>query len=197
MKIFKFFALCALMINLAFAESVSVKYAVKFGIFGEIGVANATLVKDEAKKTYEIALEAKTTGLTNSISGNRREYFHSKGKIVAGMLLPDIYTHEVNRNKKGKERISRKIFTFDHANSAVNLKRENGYKGEKMDISNEKLGYYATNDLLSLFFNFSIIASPICDVPAVPPKSYVTAFFSAITSATAFSSLFAASNSPR
>ena len=143
------------MINLAFAESVSVKYAVKFGIFGEIGVANATLVKDEAKKTYEIALEAKTTGLTNSISGNRREYFHSKGKIVAGMLLPDIYTHEVNRNKKGKERISRKIFTFDHANSAVNLKRENGYKGEKMDISNEKLGYYATNDLLSLFFNFS------------------------------------------
>ena len=155
MKIFKFFALGALMINLAFCESVSVKYAVKFGIFGEIGVANATLKKDEAKKTYEITLDAKTRGLTNSISGNRREYFHSKGKIVAGMLLPDIYTHVVNRNKNGKERISRKIFTFDHAERAVSLKRESGYKGAKMDITNEPLGYYAVNDLLSLFFNFS------------------------------------------
>ena len=155
MKWLKFLAVAFLIPNLAFAENISVKYAVKFGIFGEIGVANATLVKDEAKKTYEITLDAKTTGLTNSISGNRREYFHSKGKIVGNTLVPDIYTHEVNRNKKGKERISRKIFTFDHANLAVNLKRESGYKGEKMDISNEKLGYYAQNDLLSLFFNFS------------------------------------------
>ena len=156
MKWLKFLAVAFLIPNLAFCESVSVKYAVKFGVFGEIGVADATLIKDKAKKTYEITLDAKTTGLTNFISGNRREYFHSKGKIVAGMLVPDIYTHEVNRNKNGKERIDRKTFTFDHANSAVNLKREKGYKGEKLEITaDENLGYYAANDLLSLFFNFS------------------------------------------
>lgn len=152
----RFLAVLLILANLAFCESVSVKYIVKFGIFGEIGVADATLVKDEATKTYEITLDAKTTGLTNSISGNRREYFCSKGKIIGDLLVPEIYTHEVSRNKKGKERIERKIFTFDHTNLVVNLKREKGFKGEELEItSNQKLEYFAQNDLLSLFFNFS------------------------------------------
>lgn len=155
-KIFGFLAILLMSANLAFCESVSVKYAVKFGIFGEIGVADATLVRNEHNKTYEITLDARTTGLTNSISGNRREYFYSKGKIVGDLLVPDLYTHEVNRNKKGKERIDRKIFTFDHKNKVVNLKREKGYKGENLNITpDEKLRYYAQDDLLSLFFNFS------------------------------------------
>nr|MBP3724912.1 DUF3108 domain-containing protein [Campylobacter sp.] len=152
----RFLAVLLILANLAFCESVSVKYIVKFGIFGEIGVADATLVKDETTKTYEITLDAKTTGITNSLSGNRREYFCSKGKIIGDLLVPEIYTHEVNRNKKGKMRIERKIFTFNHTKKIVNLKREKGYKDEKLEItSNENLEYFAQNDLLSLFFNFS------------------------------------------
>lgn len=145
-----------LFVSFAFCQDISVKYVVKFGIFGEIGMAEARLKTDEINKTYEIILEAKTTGLTNSLSGNRREYFNSKGRIVNSFLIPNIYVHEVNRNKKNKEKIERKTFTFNHDNKIINLKKEKGFKNETLEITtDENLDFYTQNDLLSLFFNFS------------------------------------------
>ena len=149
----------AIFLNLSFCQTVQVKYGVEFGIFGEVGVANATLSKDE--NSYEITLDAKATGFTNSLSGKRREFFYSKGKVYNGVLVPDFYKHEVYRTKSGKNRIDRKIFTFNHDEKSVHFVREKGVQNEKIEkVSDEKLGYYARNDLLSLFFNFSKMKIP-------------------------------------
>ncbi|CZE47460.1 Uncharacterised protein [Campylobacter geochelonis] len=149
--------LLLIFINFAFASEIYMKYDVSFGIFGKVGEADAKLVKHENNATYEISIDAKTTGLANSLSGDRREYFYSTGEIYKDYFLPHLYTHRVERNKGGKVRVDEKIFTFNQRKSQIHFVR---YKGEKGNISKSDdkiLDYYAQNDLLSLFFNFSKI----------------------------------------
>ena len=140
---------------LGYAESIKVTYDVEFGIFGKIGTAYATLEKNNAQKTYKISLNAGTNGMIKSLSGDRREYFYSRGKIVGDLLVPELYTHEVRRNKNGKIRTERKIFAFDHAKKSVHYTQYKGYDNDIKQTKNENLSYYARNDLLSLFFNFA------------------------------------------
>lgn len=137
-----------------FGSEISVKYDIKFGVFGKVGEAYAHLIKDEKNQTYEITMDAKAEGLANSLSGDRREYFYSKGKIFKGLLVPDVYKHRVERNKKGKIRIREKVYTFDYYAKKIKYEKSSYNKGEKPNKSSEILEYFAQNDLLTLFFNF-------------------------------------------
>ncbi|MDA3058013.1 DUF3108 domain-containing protein [Campylobacter sp. VBCF_05 NA6] len=138
-----------------FGETIEAHYDISYGVFGVVGHADAKLVK--TAKTYEITLNARAYGIAGSLSGDRREKFYSKGSVVGEILKPKIYRHEVER-KKGKKTINtRQIFTFDYNNKRI---REQKFKGENGDLrpsSDKILPYFATNDLLSVFFNFGKI----------------------------------------
>ncbi|PSM52346.1 hypothetical protein CBLAS_0348 [Campylobacter blaseri] len=138
-----------------FGDDLAVKYDIKFGIFGKIGEANALLVRDEVNKTYEVSMDAKAFGMANRLSGDRREYFYSKGKIYKDLLVPDVYKHIVERDRKGKRYTREKTYKFDYYKQKIEYISTSRYEGEpKKEPSVENLHYFAHNDLLTLFFNF-------------------------------------------
>lgn len=149
--------LCLMCLDLVFGAEISAIYDVKFAIFGKVGEAKTKLTTYEHNNTYEIYMDAKTFGMANTLSGDRREYFYSAGTIYKGYLVPEIYKHRVERNKKGRLNLSQKIYELDQRKREIKFTK---YKGldDNLEKTDEKiLGYYGPNDLLSLFFNFSKI----------------------------------------
>jgi hypothetical protein len=142
------------------AQTIQAKYKVTFGIFGEIGIAEAALQLYE-DKTYEIHMHVYTTGFASFVSGNRREWFSSNGKIEEGFLVPDEYKKIVKRDTysgdmEKNELITKtdiRTYTFSHVNKKIVYTKEK-IEANESSKSEEELEYYAKNDLLSLFFNF-------------------------------------------
>ena len=151
----KFFATLILCASALLGETISAKYEISFGVFGAVGSANTRLVREGDR--YEIVMDAVAQGVAGSLSGQRRESFRSKGRIVAGLLMPDLYVHEVSRKKGKTTKNERKIYAFDYARKMIKFQKLKGTGGELQLVSDEILPYFATNDLLSLFFNFSKI----------------------------------------
>ena len=151
----KFFTILILCASALFSETISAKYEISFGVFGAVGSANTRLVRQGDR--YEIVMDAVAQGVAGSLSGQRRESFRSKGRVVAGLLMPDLYVHEVSRKKGKTTKNERKTYAFDYARKTIKFQKFKGTGGELQLVSDEILPYFATNDLLSLFFNFSKI----------------------------------------
>ena len=151
----KFFAILILCASALFSETISAKYEISFGVFGAVGSANTRLVRQGDR--YEIVMDAVAQGVAGSLSGQRRESFRSKGRVVAGLLMPDLYVHEVSRKKGKTTKNECKTYAFDYACKTIKFQKFKGTGGELQLVSDEILPYFATNDLLSLFFNFSKI----------------------------------------
>jgi hypothetical protein len=129
------------------AETITANYKVEFGIFGEIGIANATLTKDET--SYEIDVELEATGLAKKLSSNRKEHHISKGHMENGVMVSDMYQVIKSHGSKTKT----KIYTIDHTAKTVNKHYKRWNNGELTSDSNESMDYYSKNDLLTLYFN--------------------------------------------
>jgi len=129
------------------AKTITATYKVGFGIFGKIGTAKAILnIKKDG--TYHISIKAVATGFAKVLSGGRVESYESDGKIIDGLLVPDIYKGVTK--KHGKTSI--KIYYILHKKRVVDVLKIR-IKDSKESKSREKLKYYADNDILSLFFN--------------------------------------------
>lgn len=143
----KFFAAAALLCQLSYGKTLSATYDVSFGIFQKLGVANTTLqINDD--QTYAIRVEAKTQGIAKILSNNRYEVYESKETVNNGRLIPTTYTILRTTNSKW----AKKIYTFDHAAKTVwkeTIKRLDGDE----DRNRKANEFYATEDILSLFFN--------------------------------------------
>ncbi len=149
-----------------YAKNIEAFYDVTYGVIGKIGVAKADFViKDD--NTYTVSIEAKTTGLAKSLSGNRREFFKSEGSVLEnGLLFPHAYTHVVLRDKKKsgfvfdvskwKKVVSKKVKIMKFEKNKIIEHRIKYLDGKMTSDSLKTLKYYAKDDLLSLFFNFKI-----------------------------------------
>jgi len=132
-----------LLSQMAGAKVLSASYEVSFGIFQTMGVADARLeIKED--QTYAIRIEARTTGMAKVLSNNRTETYESRGVIRNGKLIPNLYS-KVRKTNSSK---SVKIYTFDHANKKVWKETIKGSARSK-----EENEFYASEDILSLFFN--------------------------------------------
>ncbi len=139
-----------------FAKDITATYKVSFGIFGQIGTAKTTLHVEDGQ--YKVTIEAKSTGFAAFISGNRVEYYESKGLLVDGFLVPDIYKKVVKKSvSAGEDRrvLKRYILTynFNHKSKTV-IATKIKIKGKQKSQAVKKLKFYTNNDILSLFFNF-------------------------------------------
>jgi len=142
-------SLALLFLSSTYAETIKADYKVEFGIFGEIGIANAVLTKDE--KSYKIDVELKATGLAKTLSGGRTEHHISKGHIENGLMVSDMY----QVIKKYGSQTSNKVYTIDHKAKTV-TKQYQHWDGDKQDADeSKKLDFYSDDDLLTLYFNLN------------------------------------------
>jgi len=145
----------------SYSKDITATYKVTFGIFGQIGIAKTSL-HVSGKNTYKINVHVVTTGLANFLSGGREEWYESYGSVDnKGIFLPKIYKKVVKRtiregdfeNSKEIIKIYTKKYIFLHDKKIIKIEQ---IKQKNNDIKKENkiADYYATNDLLSLFFNF-------------------------------------------
>lgn len=154
-----------LLLNLQ-ANVIEAYYKVSYGIIGEVGVAKARFeIYDN--KTYTIDMEANTTGIAKSLSGDRREIFQSKGLVRDdGRLVPKTYLHEVRRMKRKsgftldpnrwKKVPSVKLTIVKFGEKTIHEYKTKSLDGEVYSKSNKTLDFIVHDDLLSLFFNFKV-----------------------------------------
>lgn len=126
------------------AQVLTATYEVSYGIFEALGVADARFETRE-DNTYSIRIEARTTGLAKVLTNNRVETYESHGHIINGILVPQKYI-KIRRTDSKK---TTKIYTFDHPNKTVWC--ENIQNDEWDKVKND---FYASEDILTLFFNF-------------------------------------------
>lgn len=141
----KILILFLLLVQISSAEVINASYEVSFGIFQKMGIADARFELKE-DQTYSIRIDARTTGVAKILSNNRVEMYESKGIVKNGKLIPEKFvTVRQTDSKKAT-----KIFTFDHENKTVwveSIKNQNRSPKERND-------FYASEDILTLFFNF-------------------------------------------
>ena len=133
----KFFAILILCASALFGETISAKYEISFGVFGAVGSANTRLVRQGDR--YEIVMDAVAQGVAGSLSGQRRESFRSKGRVVAGLLMPDLYVHEVSRKKGKTTKNERKTYAFDYARKTIKFQKFKGTGDDLQLVSDEIL----------------------------------------------------------
>ncbi len=143
----------------ASTEIVSAKYDIRYGGFLPLGSANTSLKTDG--KTYEIIMEAKATGLAKALTNGREEIYKSSGKVLNKQFIPEKFV----KIKKNKFKYRIRTFTFNTKEKIIEVNdkeetkkttyEENFKKVIKVvkKEENTKLDYYASQDILSLFFN--------------------------------------------
>ena len=133
--------------SLLSAEVITADYKVEFGIFGKIGIANALLTKNE--HNYVIDVKLKATGLSKTLSGNRKEQHISKGHIENGMMVTDLY--QVIKSHGSKQ--TNKIYRINHKTKTVIKEYKHWKRGKLVKDTNTTMDYYSKDDLLTLYFN--------------------------------------------
>ena len=144
------------------AKTFEATYKISYGIFGELGIAKTSL-ETLPNNTYKIKVHAYATGIAKFLSSNKEEYYESQGVIKNNLLIPNKYITISNNDYKKRK----KTYLFDYKNKQILVKKyerklnirydENLKKKEswKINESEEFANFFATNDLLSLFFNIT------------------------------------------
>ena len=131
------------------AKVLDATYSVSYGMFGQLGISEAHLeTKDD---TYLIEVSARTTGIVKKLSRNRQEKYISRGHIVDGMLVSD----SLRVIRSYGDKYAEKIYTIDHQNRKVTKSSIAKRKGKVYRNETKVLGFYAQDDLLTLYFNLS------------------------------------------
>jgi len=129
------------------AEVLDVSYKVGFGMFGQMGIADAHLETKEDSYTIDIGMQA--TGIAKALSKNRKERHISRGHIVNGMFVSDTYKVIKTYGKKYVE----KIYRIDHKKKRVTKDNTKKNQDKVTEKKHTVLDFYSENDLLTLYFN--------------------------------------------
>jgi len=139
--------LCVSTSSMVSAETTYLNYKAKFGIFGTVGTIKNVLTKKA--KTYTINTKVKLAGLAKILMGGQVEEYISKGHMENGLMISDKYT--MTSTKKGK--IVKKEYTINHLKKYVTRRYRKWKDGTLVKEENNRLKFYAKDDLLTLYFN--------------------------------------------
>ena len=133
------------------AQVIKAEYDVSYGIFGKIGTAKAILKKEHKKYLIDIKLQA--TGLAKLLSSGREEHHISKGHIVGGVMISDLY----QVIKSYGDVLVNKEYWIDHKKKRVKKKYKKYKQGKLLTDTTSYLNFYAKDDLLTLYFNLDTV----------------------------------------
>jgi len=129
------------------AKNIEADYSVNFGIVGEVAKVHATLTSNQ--RFYMLDANVSAVGIAKVLTNNLKERHISKGHIVNGLLVTDLY----QMIKSYGEYTSTTIYRVNHKKKKLTRQ----YKQWKYDqqIKNEKvtLDYYGKDDMMTLFLN--------------------------------------------
>lgn len=129
------------------AKNIAADYSVEFGIVGEVGKVHVTLTSDH--RFYMLDANVSAVGIARAVTGNLKERHISKGHVVNGLLVTDMY----QMIKSYGHYTSTTIYRVNHKKKRLTRQ----YKQWKYDkqIKNKKvtLDYYAKDDMMTLFLN--------------------------------------------
>ncbi len=161
----KIFILLILITTFLFSQTklVEAKYKINYSGFLPLGVAHTYLKIDG--DSYEIEVKAHAIGLAKILSNNRTEIYKSYGKIIDKEFYPSKFIKIKSDNSKKRVRMykflhkEKKVFVDEKREKKLikydsNFKKTFTIKKEKRE---EFLDYYASQDVLSLFFNLKNI----------------------------------------
>ncbi len=107
-----------LLISSLFSKDISTRYDVHVSLLGNVGYADVTL--RESGDTYEIKLVANTIGVAAALLKDRVETFTSRGRVVDGRYVPDIFTASKVTTKRSRVQ----TYYFDHEKKEIKLIEE-------------------------------------------------------------------------
>jgi len=130
-------------------KDTTINYKVSYGFFGELARSKLTLRVDNDR--YRIDAEAYPVGVASSMLKERKDTFSSRGYIENSTLKPTIFKNF----SKSNERISKKVYKFDHKKESVHYNREKSKKkyNWKLKTTSKENPFYSKNDIFTLFFN--------------------------------------------
>ncbi|WP_419764536.1 MAG: DUF3108 domain-containing protein [Arcobacter sp.] len=146
------------------AKTIEATYKISYGIFGELGLAKTTL-EIFPNNRYKIKVHAYATGIAKFLSSNKEEFYESYGFVKNNLLIPQKYIAISNNDYKKRE----KTYLFDYSKNKIFLEKHEKKLITKYDKdlqkqqswvksdSKEFTKFFASNDLLSLFFNIAHI----------------------------------------
>ncbi len=71
------------------AKNIEADYSVEYGIIGEVGKVHATLTSD--KQYYMLDANVSAVGIARAVTDDLKERHISKGHIINGLLVTDMY----------------------------------------------------------------------------------------------------------
>lgn len=129
------------------AKTIEADYRVEFGIVGQVGKAHALLKSDD--NFYVIDANVTALGIAKAVTDDLKERHISKGHVVQGVLVTDMY----QMIKSYGEYTSTTIYRVDHKKKSV-TRQYKKWKYDKLIIDRTaKLEYYGKDDMMTLFLN--------------------------------------------
>lgn len=147
------------------SDAVTTRYKIMLSLFGKVGEAAITVA--ERGDEYLMTVEDHATGLAAAISGDERDRFVSRGRIVDGRYVSDRFELCQVNNKT----VETNLYLFDHEAktvtrfqdknetvtetefSAINMRFEDVTR-QKIKKERKVLDFYSENDALSVVLNF-------------------------------------------
>ena len=163
----RLFIMSIILVASLVAKDFTSRYDVNIGMFGTIGSIDMIVKEDE--NSYEMKVIAKTTGTVATLTKDREELFTSKGKIIDGKYIPDVFVKSRITNYKSRVQ----TYVFNHETKEITMTQNNtkvvsstsfdpiAFKIiSKEDIEKstktEVLDRYNANDVLSAYLNARI-----------------------------------------
>ncbi len=136
-------------VSFSSAQVTKIDYVGTFGIFGKVAMLKTKMTKKSNR--YELVTDLEVHGIAKLILDNHEERHISKGHIVNGLMVSDVYMVKQNH---GSERVL-KEYKLDHKRKKVSKRVREWKKGKLVKDKKETLKFYARNDLLTLYFNLN------------------------------------------
>jgi len=132
------------------AKSITADYSVEFGIVGEVAKAHTTLNSND--KYYTLDATVNIVGIiAKAVTDNLKERHISKGHMVNGLLVTDMY----QMIKSYGEYTSTTIYQVNHKRKHVSRWFRQWRNGLKVSDRKVTLSYYGKDDMMTLFMNLS------------------------------------------
>jgi hypothetical protein len=137
-----------LMGSALFAQSLT--YSVKAPLFGTIGKVNVNYSVGGGR--YDITASMHTSGFAKKLSGNRKEHYHSYGRVVGNIYKAKHFKQEASY--KDKRTLLEYIFNYP-AKTITKIRKK--WKANKvLEDKNRALNYFTYNDLFSVYHNIVV-----------------------------------------